>query len=244
MIHVDDVHKRFGRAVIAVQGVSFRAEDAQITAVLGPNGAGKTTTLRIITALLAADRGRVTVDGIDVNIDPAAAHRRLGALPHAHGLYPRLTPREHVAYFGKLHGLSDEVISVRTAELFALLDMGEFQDRRAEGFSQGQKLKVALARALVHSPQNLVLDEPTAGLDVKGIRAMRGFLLHQKQQGRCVVFSTHVMQEVAALADHVVIVARGRVTAAGSLDALRAATGKSDLEDAFIAAVGDDEGLA
>ena len=186
----------------------------------------------------------MTVDGIDVNIDPAAAHRRLGALPHAHGLYPRLTPREHVAYFGKLHGLSDEVISVRTAELFALLDMGEFQDRRAEGFSQGQKLKVALARALVHSPQNLVLDEPTAGLDVKGIRAMRGFLLHQKQQGRCVVFSTHVMQEVAALADHVVIVARGRVTAAGSLDALRAATGKSDLEDAFIAAVGDDEGLA
>ena len=247
MIHVDDVHKTFGTGkatVSAVAGVSFEAKDGHITAVLGPNGAGKTTTLRMITALLPADRGRVTVDGIDVKIDPAAAHRRLGALPHAHGLYPRLTPREHVAYFGKLHGLNDDVIAERAAALFGILDMGEFADRRAEGFSQGQKLKVALARALVHAPQNLVLDEPTAGLDVKGIRAMRGFLLAQKQQGRCVVFSTHVMQEVAALADHVVIVAHGKVTASGSLDELRAATGKADLEEAFIAAVGDDEGLS
>ncbi|MDP2340132.1 MAG: ATP-binding cassette domain-containing protein [Deltaproteobacteria bacterium] len=242
MISVDDVQKKFG-SVVAVGGVSFDARDGQITALLGPNGAGKTTTLRMITALLTADKGRVTIDGIDVKVDPAGAHRRLGALPHAHGLYPRLTPREHVAYFGKLHGLDDDAIKVRCAELFQILDMGEFQDRRAEGFSQGQKLKVALARALVHAPQNLVLDEPTAGLDVKGIRAMRGFLLQQKQQGRCVVFSTHVMQEVAALADHVVIVAHGKVTAAGSLDQLRAATGKTDLEEAFIAAVGDDEGL-
>ncbi len=243
MIHVDDVHKSFP-GVAAVGGVSFGAGDGQITALLGPNGAGKTTTLRMITALLPADRGRVGIDGIDVGVDPAAAHRRLGALPHAHGLYPRLTPREHVAYFGRLHGLDDDVIARRSAELFALLDMSEFQDRRAEGFSQGQKLKVALARALVHRPQNLVLDEPTAGLDVKGIRAMRAFLLQQKQQGRCVVFSTHVMQEVAALADHVVIIARGKVTASGTLDELRANTGKADLEEAFIAAVGDDEGLS
>ncbi len=243
MIHVDGVYKSFG-AVKAVDGVSFDAHDGAITAVLGPNGAGKTTTLRMITALLAADQGKVEVDGVDVKLDPMQAHRRLGALPHAHGLYPRLTPREHVDYFGKLHGLDDKTIAARSAELFAILEMTEFQDRRAEGFSQGQKLKVALARALVHQPQNLVLDEPTAGLDVKGIRAMRAFLLQQKQAGRCVVFSTHVMQEVAALADHVVIVAGGKVKAAGSPQQLREQTGKADLEEAFIAAVGDAEGLA
>ena len=243
MIHVDDVHKSFG-AVKAVDGVSFDAADGAITAVLGPNGAGKTTTLRMITALVAADKGVVTVDGVDVRADPMEAHRRLGALPHAHGLYPRLTPREHVAYFGKLHGLDDATITQRTRELFSILEMTDFEDRRAEGFSQGQKLKVALARALVHQPQNLVLDEPTAGLDVKGIRAMRAFLLSQRAAGRCVVFSTHVMQEVAALADHVVIVAAGRVKAAGSPQTLREQTGKADLEDAFIAAVGDAEGLA
>jgi sodium transport system ATP-binding protein len=243
MIVVDDVHKSFGD-VVAVGGVSFTAADGAVTAVLGPNGAGKTTTLRMITALLEADRGAVTIDGVDVKRDPMGAHRRLGALPHAHGLYPRLTPREHVSYFGKLHGLADDVIAARSAALFRILDMGDFLDRRAEGFSQGQKLKVALARALVHQPQNLVLDEPTAGLDVKGIRAMRAFLLQQKAEGRCVVFSTHVMQEVAALADHVVIVAAGKVKALGSPDELRAQTGKADLEEAFIEAVGDAEGLA
>jgi sodium transport system ATP-binding protein len=243
MIVVDNVYKSFG-AVAAVSGVSFVANDGAVTAVLGPNGAGKTTTLRMITALLAADRGTVSIDGVDVNKDPTGAHRRLGALPHAHGLYPRLTPREHVDYFGKLHGLDSATIRARGDELFALLDMNDFRDRRAEGFSQGQKLKVALARALVHRPQNLVLDEPTAGLDVKGIRAMRNFLLAQKAEGRCVVFSTHVMQEVAALADHIVIVAGGRVKAAGTAAELKAQTGNADLEEAFIAAVGDAEGLA
>jgi len=232
MIVVDGVQKRFGD-VIAVHDVSFVAADGAITAVLGPNGAGKTTTLRMVTALVPPDGGRVTVDGVDVGADVVAARRRIGALPHAHGLYPRLTSREHVAYFARLHGLDDATTRERTARLFSTLQMEDIADRRTEGFSQGQKLKVALARALVHAPQNLVLDEPTAGLDVTGIRAMRAFLLEQKAAGRCVVFSTHVMQEVVALADHVVIVAAGRVRASGTIADLRARAGHDDLEEVF-----------
>lgn len=243
MICVEHIRKTFD-SFVAVDDVDFVAADGSITAVLGPNGAGKTTTLRMITALLVPDAGRVVVDDIDIAKDTVAARRRIGALPHAHGVYPRLTSREHVRYFARLHGLDDATTTTRTDALFATLDMQAIADRRTEGFSQGQKLKVALARALVHEPQNLVLDEPTAGLDVKGIRAMRSFLQAQRAAGRCVVFSTHVMQEVAALADHVVIVAAGRVTAQGSPDELRALAGKTDLEDAFTTLIGDDEGLA
>lgn len=232
MIVVDHVQKRFGD-VIAVHDVSLVAADGAITAVLGPNGAGKTTTLRMITALVPPDSGRVSVDGVDVGADVIAARRRIGALPHAHGLYPRLTSREHVDYFARLHGLDAATTQERTARLFSTLQMDDIADRRTEGFSQGQKLKVALARALVHAPQNLVLDEPTAGLDVSGIRAMRAFLLEQKAAGRCVVFSTHVMQEVVALADHVVIVAAGRVKASGTIADLRARAGHDDLEEVF-----------
>ncbi len=232
MIEVRSVHKRFGD-VVAVDDVSFVADDGKITAVLGPNGAGKTTTLRMVTALITPDRGNVVVDGQDLAADVAAARRRIGALPHAHGLYPRLTSAEHVAYFARLQGVSDDDCRRRMAEFFETLEMAEIAHRRTEGFSQGQKLKVALARALIHAPQNLVLDEPTAGLDVTGIRAMRHFLEAQKRAGRCVVFSTHVMQEVAALADHIIIVAHGRVCAAGDLTSLKADAGHDDLEDVF-----------
>lgn len=242
MIVVEHVHKRFGD-VVAVDDVSFVARDGAITAVLGQNGAGKTTTLRMVTTLLPPDRGTIRIDDVDVAARPLDARRLVGALPHAHGLYTRLTPREHVAYFGRLHGMQAAAIRRRTDELFAMLDMGEIADRRSEGFSQGQKLKVALARALVHSPRHIVLDEPTAGLDVKGIRAVRAFLAAERAQGRCVVLSTHVMQEVAALADHLVIVAHGRVAAQGTADELRAQTGTTDLEDAFVAVLGGDEGL-
>ena len=243
MIRVEHIRKTVGEFV-AVDDVAFTADDGKITAVLGPNGAGKTTTLRMITALLVPDHGHVFVDDIDITKHPEDARRQIGALPHAHGVYPRLTSREHVRYFARLHGLDDATTTARTDALFRTLDMEAIADRRTEGFSQGQKLKVALARALVHEPQNLVLDEPTAGLDVKGIRAMRAFLTSQKHAGRCVIFSTHVMQEVAALADHVVIIAAGTIKAQGSPDELRAMTGKSDLEDAFTTLIGDDEGLA
>jgi sodium transport system ATP-binding protein len=173
-----------------------------------------------------------------------AIRRAVGALPHAHGLYPRLTPREHVRYFGKLHGVDDKTIDERTEKLARILDMGEFIDRRTDGFSQGQKLKTAIARMLVHEPKNVILDEPTAGLDVKGTRAMRELIRSLKADGKCIVFSSHVMQEVAALCDRVVVIAEGKVRASGSPEELLASTGKATLEDAFVAAVGTDEGLA
>ncbi|MBI1947466.1 MAG: ATP-binding cassette domain-containing protein [Deltaproteobacteria bacterium] len=243
MIELVEVHKHFG-AVHALRGVSFSARDGAITGVLGPNGAGKTTSLRMAAGLLLPDQGSATVDGTDTRAAPLAVRRAIGALPHSHGLYARLSAREHVYYFGRLHGLTDDVIAARLDHLTAVLDMGDFLDRRTEGFSQGQKLKVAIARVLVHEPQNVILDEPTAGLDVKGTRAMRELVRRLKADGRCVVFSSHVMQEVAALCDEVVVIAAGRVTAHGTLEALKEKTGKQQLEDAFVAAVGTEEGLA
>lgn len=243
MIELRDVHKHFG-AVHALRGVSFAARDGTITGVLGPNGAGKTTSLRIAAGLLPPDQGAAAVDGTDTRAHPLEVRRAIGALPHSHGLYARLSAREHVFYFGRLHGLSDDVIGARLTHLAEVLEMGDFLDRRTEGFSQGQKLKVAIARVLIHEPKNVILDEPTAGLDVKGTRAMRALVRRLKDDGRCVVFSSHVMQEVAALCDEVIVIAAGRVTAHGTLDALKEKTGKESLEDAFVAAVGTEEGLA
>lgn len=243
MIELIDVQKAFGH-VHALRGVSLRADDGTITGVLGPNGAGKTTSLRIAAGLLPADAGTALVDGREARAAPLEVRRRVGALPHSQGLYPRLTAREHVQYFGRLHGLGDDVIAARLEKITALLDMKDFIDRRTEGFSQGQKLKVAIARVLIHEPQNIILDEPTAGLDVSGTRAMRTVIRSLKAEGRCVIFSSHVMQEVAALCDRVFVIAGGRVKASGTLDELRAATGKDVLEDAFVAAAGGEEGLA
>ena len=242
MIEVSDLHKAFG-AVKAVDGVTFTAADGQITGLLGPNGAGKTTTLRMLYTLMKPDTGRVLVDGIDAAADPTAVRRRLGVLPDSRGLYKRLTSRENIRYFGRLQGLDDATIAKRTEELAQALDMGEIIDRRTEGFSQGQRVKTAIARALVHSPKNVILDEPTNGLDVMATRAMRRFLLQLKAEGRCVLFSSHIMQEVAALCDRIVIVAHGRVVAEGTADQLRAATGEANLEDAFVKAIGSEEGL-
>ena len=242
MIEVLDLHKAFGK-VKAVDGVSFRANDGQITGLLGPNGAGKTTSLRMLYTLMKPDRGQVLVDGIDAGADPTAVRRRLGVLPDSRGLYKRLTSRENIRYFGRLHGLDDALIAQRTEALAQALEMGDIIDRRTEGFSQGQRVKTAIARALVHDPRNVILDEPTNGLDVMATRAMRRFLLQLRAEGRCVLFSSHIMQEVAALCDRIVIIARGQVVAEGTPDELRAQTGESNLEDAFVKAIGTEEGL-
>jgi len=242
MIEARNLHKRFGR-VTAVEDVSFTAEDGVITGLLGPNGAGKTTTMRMLYTLVRPDGGTALVDGVDVVRRPEDARRALGVLPDARGLYPRLTAREHARYYGELHGLSGAALDRRVDELVELLDMKEIADRRTEGFSQGERMKVALARALVHGPRNVLLDEPTNGLDVMSTRSVRTLLRRLKAEGRCVVFSSHVMQEVAALCDRIVVVAHGRVVADGTPDALRARTGKDSLEEAFVATIGTDQGL-
>ncbi len=246
MIEVQGLAKSFaarGTVVRAVDGVSFAAHDGEITGLLGPNGAGKTTTLRMLYTLMRPDAGRVLVDGLDAAQEPGAVRRRLGVLPDARGLYKRLTARENVAYFGRLHGLDEAVIAAQTARLAAALGMDDFLDRRAEGYSQGQRTKTAIARALVHDPRNVLLDEPTNGLDVMTTRGLREFLRRLRAEGRCVLFSSHVMQEVGALCDRVVVIARGRVVAQGTPEELRAQTGQVSLEDAFVAAIGSEEGL-
>ena len=246
MITAHDLHKAFKTktgVVKAVDGVDFQAPDGQITGLLGPNGAGKTTTLRMLYTLMTPDSGRVEVDGVDATAQPAAVRRALGVLPDARGVYKRLTARENIAYFGELHGMSKAAIAERTRALSAALDMDDILDRQTEGFSQGQRTKTAIARALVHDPRNVILDEPTNGLDVMTTRAMRGFLQHLKAEGRCVIFSSHIMQEVAALCDRIVIIAKGQVVAAGTADELRARFGEANLEDAFVRAIGSEEGL-
>jgi sodium transport system ATP-binding protein len=246
MIHVEGLRKAFatrtGR-VQAVDGVSFTAADGQITGLLGPNGAGKTTTLRMLYTLMSPDSGRVLVDGIDAAIEPTRVRERLGVLPDARGIYKRLTARENIAYFGALQGLDARLIAARTEALVAALDMRDFIERRAEGFSQGQRTKTAIARALVHAPRNVLLDEPTNGLDVMTTRSLRSFLSGLRAEGRCVLLSSHIMQEVARLCDRIVVIAHGRVVADGTPDELRAATGCASLEDAFVKTIGSDEGL-
>ncbi|MDR2215373.1 MAG: ATP-binding cassette domain-containing protein [Nevskiaceae bacterium] len=229
--------------VVAVDDVGFTAHDGQITGLLGPNGAGKTTTLRMLYTLMTPEQGRVLVDGIDVAADAEQVRRNLGVLPDARGVYKRLTARENIEYFGQLHGMSAAAIAQRIAKLAAALQMEDFLDRATEGFSQGQRTKTAIARALVHDPKNVILDEPTNGLDVMTTRGLRSFLKQLRAEGRCVIFSSHIMQEVAALCDRIVIIAHGKVMAQGSSDELREAAGEASLEDAFVKLSGSEEGL-
>ena len=241
MIRVENLRKHFG-PIVAVDGVSFTAENGKVTGLLGPNGAGKTTTLRMIYALMRPDAGSITIDEVDAVAHPQKAQARMGVLPDVSGLYPRLTPREHLEYYGQLQGLSGRPLAERIEHLLKTLDMGKIADRRAEGFSHGERTKVALARALVHDPPNVLLDEPTNGLDVMSTRAVRTIIRRLRADGRCVVFSSHVMQEVSALCDSIIVIARGRIVAAGSPDELREQTGHESLEDAFVALAGLDHG--
>jgi sodium transport system ATP-binding protein len=246
MIEVQSLHKSFASrrgAIVAVDGVSFVARDGEITGLLGPNGAGKTTTLRMLYTLMQPDAGRVLVDGRDPATEAGDVRRRLGVLPDARGLYKRLTARENIVYFGRLHGLDAAVMAERIERLALALGMQDFLDRRTEGFSQGQRTKTAIARALVHDPRNVLLDEPTNGLDVMTTRGLRQFLRELRAEGRCVLLSSHIMQEVAALCDRIVVIAQGHVVAQGTPDELRARTGESNLEDAFVKLIGSEEGL-
>ena len=246
MIEVQGLRKSFysgGGAIVAVDGVSFVARDGEITGLLGPNGAGKTTTLRVLYTLMQPDAGRVLIDGLDPSTQAGEVRRRLGVLPDARGLYKRLTARENIAYFGQLHGLDAVVMAERIGRLAAALGMQDFMDRRTEGFSQGQRTKTAIARALVHDPRNVLLDEPTNGLDVMTTRGLRQFLRGLRAEGRCVLLSSHIMQEVAALCDRIVVIAQGRVVAQGTAEELRAQTGEPNLEDAFVKVIGSEEGL-
>jgi sodium transport system ATP-binding protein len=233
MIEVQDLAKRFGK-VQAVDGASFTAPDGAITTLLGANGSGKTTTLNMLMGLLKPDRGAARVDGIAVEGNAQEARRRTGWFPDSVGLYPRLTSREHMRYFGELHGLEGKALEQAISATVATLRMEDIADRRTEGFSTGQRMKVALARALVHAPPNIILDEPTRGLDVISVRLLRETLRQLRAEGRCILMSSHVMAEVQELSDHIVCIADGRVVAEGSPQALMAKAEAPDLEEAFI----------
>ena len=246
MIVVDGLTKSFGkkREIKAVDGASFRAGDGAITGLLGPNGAGKTTLLRMLATLIAPDAGSATVDGCDIVRDRLAVRRSIGVLSDARGLYGRLTARENVRYYGRLQGLDGGALDARIDTLLAQLGLSDLADRRAQGFSQGERMKVAIARAIVHDPVAILLDEPTNGLDIMSIRGLRELLQKLRASGKCILFSSHVMQEVAALCDTIVILGHGRVVASGTGDELRARTGQSTLEDVFVSLLGSGEGLA
>ena len=246
MIAIDGLAKSFGRKrdVHAVRGVSFVARDGEITGLLGPNGAGKTTLLRMLATLIVPDAGSAHIGGLDVVRDRYVVRERIGVLSDARGLYPRLTARENIRYYGELHGLSGPALSARVDVLLDTLGLAPLADRRAQGFSQGERMKVAIARALVHDPATILLDEPTNGLDIMSVRALREQLRALRGAGKCLLFSSHVMQEVAALCDRIVILGAGRVVADGTAPELLAQSGAATLEDAFVALLGSGEGLA
>jgi sodium transport system ATP-binding protein len=237
MIEARGLRKSFG-GTRAVADVSFVARDGEITGLLGPNGAGKTTTLRMLYTLMRPDAGTILIDGRDALLEPLAVRRTLGVLPDSRGLYHRLTARENIEYFAALHGMSSTEARARCDELIVTLAMQDIAARRTSGFSQGERVKTAIARALVHGPHNVLLDEPTNGLDVTATRSLREFLRGLKASGRCVLLSTHLMQEVAALCDRIVIIAHGRVVADGTADALRSLAGEQNLEEAFVKLIG------
>lgn len=243
MIEVKQLQKAFGN-VTALNGLTFSAPEGEITGLLGPNGAGKTTCLRTIYGLLQADSGEALIDGIDAKVNPLEARKRIGIFPDKFGLYERLTAREQIAYFAALHGMKGSAQAAAVTQVIDRLEMTAIADRRATGFSQGQRMKVALAQAIVHQPKHLILDEPSRGLDVMSTRILRDLLRELRQQGTSILFSSHVMQEVAALCDKVVVIAAGKVAAQGTTQELCELTGETALEEAFVKIIGTDEGIA
>jgi sodium transport system ATP-binding protein len=242
MIETQHLVKSFG-SIQALKDVSFIAANGQITGLLGPNGAGKTTCLRILYGVIQPDQGSAQIDGFDTQKQTRLAQQRIGALPDSQGLYPRLTARENIRYYGRLQGLTGKPLEENIQELVNILDMQDIIDRRTEGFSSGQRVKVAIARAIIHQPENILLDEPTNGLDVMSTRAMRTVIRQLRDEGKCVLFSSHIMQEVTALCDQIIIISKGEIVTCGSPEDILKETGMSNLEDAFAAAIGTEAGL-
>lgn len=242
MIDVQDLKKTYNE-VKALNGLTFQAQDGEITGLLGPNGAGKTTCLRSLYGLIQPDAGQVLVDDLTPKTQAIEVRRRIGIFPDKFGLHERLTPREHIRYIAQLHGLKGDALETQVERVIVELNMADIVDRRTQGFSQGQRMKVALAQAIVHQPKNLILDEPSRGLDVMSTRILRELMFGLREQGRCILFSSHVMQEVAALCDRVVIMVKGQVVANDTPAALCEQTGQASFEDAFVQLIGTDEGI-
>jgi sodium transport system ATP-binding protein len=219
--------------------VSFIAKDGEVTGLIGPNGAGKTTALRILSTVMKPDTGSAKIDGFDTVTQRQEVQRRIGVLPDTRGLYPRLTAREHIRYFGRLHGVDKAELEQRIEELVAALGMSTFIDRRAKGFSKGQMRKLALARAMVHKPQNLMLDEPTNGLDIATSRAVHHLIDQLRDEGRSILFCSHIMQEVGSISDRIVVISNGGVTADGTAEELFEMSGCTDFEEMFLKLTND-----
>lgn len=242
MIEVQNLKKHYGE-IKSVDGVSFTCHDGHITGLLGPNGAGKTTTLRMIAGLVKPMSGTALIDGVDVVKQSAKARSLLGVQSDMTGVYPRLTPREQFRYYGRFYGLRGAALEARVQAVIDTMDMADIADRRAEGFSRGQRQKIVVGRALVHDPRNLIMDEPTNGLDVMAVRETRDTIRRFRDEGRCVMFSTHYMDEAERLCDTIAIIHKGVIIAVGSPSELIAQTGTSHLEDAFVKLAGSSEGL-
>ena len=243
MIEVKELKKSFGE-VIALDGASFSAKDGKITALLGPNGAGKSTCLRILSTIIKPSSGDATVSGFDVLKDSFEVREQIGVLPHNSGIYSRLNATENIEYYGQLHGIQADELKEKTENLLEQLQMKDFCLRPAEGYSQGQKIKVALARALIHDPLNILLDEPSSGLDIMATRALRDIINGLKDRGKCILFSSHIMQEVETLCEDIVIINKGVVKFNGTIDEFRNHSGSQDLEEAFLKitdSAGEDE---
>jgi sodium transport system ATP-binding protein len=240
VIETQELTKRF-RKIVAVDGVSFTCRDGEVFGLLGPNGAGKTTLLRLIASVLEPTAGAALVDGLNARKESARVRARVGLLVESAGLYDRFTPREHLRFYGRLHGLDSARLGQRVDTVLEMLEMADFADRRAEGFSAGMCRRVVLGQALVHDPPNVILDEPTAGLDVMSTRNVRALVARFREEGRCVLISTHLMDEAQRMCDRVAIVHRGRLQALGPPADLVAQTGAPSLEEAFVRIVGEEQ---
>ena len=238
LLMVKDLEVHYG-AIQALRGVTLEVSKGEVVALIGANGAGKTTTLRMLATILKPSSGTAKVAGFDVVDDPEKVRSNVGFLSTATALYGRLTAREFVEYFGRLHGMDDAAVAKRINEIFERLDMNEFRDRRCDKLSTGMKQKVSIARTLVHSPQVMIFDEPTIGLDVMTARVIVQFIRECRAQGKTVIFSTHVMSEVEKLCDTVGIIHNGKVLAEGTLPQLRERFGEQDMEEIFVKVVGE-----